>query len=57
MSCFWEAARKKIYRMGKIRGVNSSTKNGELTFPPQRLVEINTTDLKGIRYRLDGRIP
>lgn len=25
---------KKIYRMGKTRGVNSSTKNEELTFPP-----------------------
>lgn len=43
------SSKKKIYRMGKKRGGNSRTKDEELTFPPKRLMEIYTTDSKGIR--------
>lgn len=51
------SSKNKIYRMGKKRGANSRTKDEELTFPLQRLMEINTTDVKGITHRRDGEIP
>lgn len=59
----WAASEKQQEKkkstewLGKKRGGNSRTKNGGLTFCPQRLMEINTDDLKGIRPQAGWKKP